>query len=1140
SLSINPTAGQSVVYGISDPISGFTYSQTGLVNGITPSYWNSSGQYVAASTINDILSGNLGRATGENVGTYTYTIGGVAVSAPANYSTSLTAGTFAITPANLSITPTAGQSVVYGISDPATGFAYSDTGLVNGVTPSYWNSSGVYVVAAQINDTLSGNLGRAAGENVGTYAYTIGGLAANTPANYTTTLNSGTFAITPASLSISPIAGQSIIYGSSDPVSGFTYSSTGLINSVTPSYWNSSGVYMAAVQINDTLSGKLGRAAGENVSTYAYTIGSLATNTPANYSTTLNTETFAITPASLSITPNAGQSVVYGISDPASGFTYSQTGLINGVTPSYWNSSGQYVAASSINDILSGKLGRAAGENVGTYAYTIGSLAASTPVNYSTTFNAGTFAITPASLRITPTAGQSIIYGANDPVSGFTYSQTGLVNSVTPSYWNSSGVYVAAAQINDTLSGNLGRAAGENVDTYTYTIGGLAASTPANYGTSLAAGTFAITPANLSLTPTVGQSIVYGTSDPINGFTYSSTGLVNGVTPSYWNSSGVYVDAAQINDMLSGKLGRAAGENAGTYAYTIGSLAASTPANYSTSLTARTFAITPASLSITPTAGQSVVYGISDPASGFTYSQTGLVNGVTPSYWNSSGTYVAASTIDDTLSGKLGRDAGESVGTYAYTIGGFATNGAANYNITLNAGTFTITPASLSITPTAGQSIVYGTSDPIDGFNYSKTGLVTGVTPSYWNSSGQYVTASVIKDTLQGHLGRASGENVGSYAYTIGNLTPNTPSNYIQNFNAGTFAITPAPLVATITNQLKIYGTNDPSISGIVTALQGIVNITVNTWNSSGQYVAAPPINDTGNVTSNLVSLVRASGESVANSPYSITAATFSPLSGSARGNYTGPTYTSGSSQLTIAPASLIINAFNASKLVGEPTPVFLYSESGLIFNGSATNWMNVTTPINGSITGALISLANNTPGTYPIIQGSLTAGSNYQITYNGALFTIEPGTTPTPTTPIINDTGTLAVIILPNSLGQNSALCGAFDKSCITRNSDIKEGITHKLQNELNIEEPITHKPEYELNKVKIQSDVKVSGYPNLLSKTEFNGQITLQSPISFGQNGVLTLQKVDTQRLDSTIPIVDGSTFDGTYLNFLKTSQR
>ena len=135
---------------------------------------------------------------------------------------------------------------------------------MTGITPSYWNSSGVYVAAATITSTITGDLGRVAGENVGAYAYSIGSLAVSTPSNYTTNLTAGTFAITPATLTINPTASQSVVYGASDPTGGFTFSSTGLVTGITPSYWNSSGVYVAAATITSTITGDLGRIAGEN------------------------------------------------------------------------------------------------------------------------------------------------------------------------------------------------------------------------------------------------------------------------------------------------------------------------------------------------------------------------------------------------------------------------------------------------------------------------------------------------------------------------------------------------------------------------------------------------------------------------------------------------------------------------------------------------------------------------------------------------------------------------------------------------------------------------------------------------------------------------------------------------------------
>jgi len=958
-LTITATPGQSTVYGTSDPAGGFTYGNAGLVSGVTPTYWNSAGQYVAAATINDSVSGKLGRAAGENVGSYAYSLGTVAASIPGNYTTSLTAGTFGITPATLTITATGGQSTVYGTSDPSGGFIYGSSGLVNGVTPSYWNSAGVYTAASTINDTLSGNLGRAAGENVGNYAYSLGTVAANTPSNYTTSLTAGTFGITPATLTVTATGGQSIVYGTSDPLGGFGYTNTGLVNGVTPSYWNSAGQYVAAATINDSVSGKIGRAAGENVGTYAYTLGSFTAN--SNYTTSFTGGSFAITPATLTITATGGQSTVYGTSDPLSGFGYGNTGLVNGVTPSYWNSAGQYVAATIINDTLSGNLGRAAGENVGNYAYSIGSVAASTPSNYTTSLTAGTFGITPATLTITATPGQSTVYGTSDSAAGFGYGNTGLVTGVTPSYWNSAGQYVAAATINNTLSGNLGRTTGENVGNYAYSLGTVAVSTPSNYTTSLTAGTFGITPATLTITATGGQSTVYGTSDSAGGFTYGNTGLVSGVTPSYWNSVGQYVAATIINDTLSGNLGRAAGENVGNYAYSLGTVAASTPSNYTTSLTAGTFGITPATLTVTATAGQSTVYGTSDPLSGFGYTNTGLVNGVTPSYWNSAGQYVAAATINNTLNGNLGRAAGENVGNYNYTLGTVAASTPSNYTTKFTAGIFAITPATLTITAISGQSVAYGASDPAGGFLYSSTGLVNGVTPNYWNSAGSYVAAVTINDTLSGNLSRAAGSNVGTYPYNLGTVIASAPSNYTTSLTPGTFAITsalpippvpptptipPTPIVpATVPatgNQSANfnYGNNAGVVTGATASYWNNVGVNGNSGGAAGEVVVVEPSTYTTGVTTAAVVPVALASTTAGKQSTAIQSATSttSGISGSDNNGGVGlvngitPNYWNSANIYTMATA--INDTMN-----GNWGPVYPNGIIGLIAVGDPSNY---------------------------------------------------------------------------------------------------------------------------------------------------------------------------------------------------------
>jgi hypothetical protein len=80
----------------------------------------------------------------------------------------------------------------------------------------------------------------------------------------------------------------------------------------------------------------------------------------------------------------------------------------------------------------------------------------------------------------------------------------------------------------------------------------------------------------------------------------------------------------------------------------------------------------------------------------------------------------------------------------------------------------------------------------------------------------------------------------------------------------------------------------------------------------------------------------------------------------------------------TINPAQLTITATAASKNQGNPDPELIYEVSGL--QGSDSLLV---------MTGQLFRVPGQTPGTYAIQQGSLSAGGNYTISFNGALLTI-------------------------------------------------------------------------------------------------------------------------------------------------------
>jgi M6 family metalloprotease-like protein len=116
----------------------------------------------------------------------------------------------------------------------------------------------------------------------------------------------------------------------------------------------------------------------------------------------------------------------------------------------------------------------------------------------------------------------------------------------------------------------------------------------------------------------------------------------------------------------------------------------------------------------------------------------------------------------------------------ANTNAGVATvtvTGIGNYTGT-QAKNFTISPATLTVTPTSGQSKTYGAANPT--LTYNNTGTVASETAGF-----------------SGALSRATGESIGSYAITQGTLALAANgafkvANYTLSFTPGvTFAITP-------------------------------------------------------------------------------------------------------------------------------------------------------------------------------------------------------------------------------------------------------------------------------------------------------------------------------------------------------------
>lgn len=658
-----------------------------------------------------------------------------------------------------------------------------------------------------------------------------------------------------------------------------------------------------------------------------------------NYSITLNSANLIITKALLTITAQ-NNTKTYGSYSPV--LSYSATGF-------------QFVDTTAI---ITGSLSRTAGENTGVYTITKGSLSAGN--NYTISFTGATFTITPAVLNITATT-KSKTYGMADPA--LTYSVSGL-------------------QLADTtriITGTLSRAAGENIGIYNITKNTLAAGS--NYTISFTTAFLSITKATLDVTPAV-LSKTYGASDP--ALTYA----VNGFR---------FTDNSNI---ISGALSRVTGENVGNYNITLGSLNAGS--NYSINLVPASLTITPAILNITASV-TSKIYGTPDPIlnyvpSGFKFADTSGI-----------------------ITGTLSRTTGENVGSYSITLGTVSAGN--NYTINFVAATLTVTPATLNITADA-TSKTYGTPDPL--LTYNASGFKPGDT-----------AASIIS----GSLTRTPGENSGIYNISKGSLSAG--SNYSINFTGAYIIITQATLNITAVATSKIYGSPDPAltytasgfqfndtasgiISGILTRTTGETvaggpySISQGTLTAGSNYTISfisasftitpailaitadavsksygipdPPLSyttsgfqlgDTGVIISG--ALARISGESVAGGPYAITQGTVTAGSNYAV-MFTGST-------LTINPAVLSISADGVSKIYGSADPALTYTATGFRFNDNT-----------GIITGTLSRTAGETVvgGPYPILQGSLSAGSNYTINFTGSSLTITPAV--------------LTVIATPNS----------------------------------------------------------------------------------------------------------------------------
>ena len=432
------------------------------------------------------------------------------------------------------------------------------------------------------DDILNGEVTREAGENVDIYTIDQGTLTGGD--NYEITFVGAEFTITPKALTIKADV-QSKIYGVTDPELIYEITAGELVGS-------------------DQITGDLTRAAGEDVGDYEIQQGTITAGD--NYDITYVGAHLTITKKALTITADV-QTKTYGDADPELTFDITAGELVG-------------------SDQITGDLTRAPGEDVGDYAIIEqeGSLTAGD--NYNITYVGADLTITKKVLTITADA-QNKTYGDADPELTFDITEGELVGS-------------------DQITGDLTRAAGENVDDYEIEQGTITAGD--NYNITYVGADLTITKKALTITADV-QTKTYGDADPELTFDITEGELIG-------------------SDQITGALTRAPGENVDNYVIEQGTITAGD--NYDIEFEGLFLTIERKALIITAE-NKSKVFGADDPK--FTISYDGF------------------EFEDDasSLGGELSfiRALGEDVGTYAITPTGLTSD---NYNITFIDGTLTV------------------------------------------------------------------------------------------------------------------------------------------------------------------------------------------------------------------------------------------------------------------------------------------------------------------------------------------------------------------------------------------------------------------------------------------------------------------
>ena len=793
---------------------GDHYSVSGVLSGdeenlygLTFGFAESDGFVPEKKTLND-------------AGTYGGAITLTTYSSP-NYVVTVIPGDVTINPLPVTLTPVSGQSKYYGTADPVLQYKLS---TLERTLPEHTLNG---------NGEIEGSLLRTSGESAGYYKFEGSGLSS---VNYALTVSADnaliSFRIMPLPVTILP--GNTEIYFGATFVSPSVDNGFSFTAEIDPAYGSD------VVQSGNTLVSKI---AGTNTLTISFRTSAAQGSAAGEYSVTtdkcfatdenengINNFTFdlsakgiyTIKPLPVQITANA---VGKQFADVDPGTAYYTATILNGI---------QTDESFNLATALKGNLERDPGENVGTYAWNIGTLTEEANPSFKITYDlfSAKFTVYRREIALQVSKINGIVYGESIPAilgekgagdginsgewslaPGNTYYGTGFNTALYPDldFTIVGGLKIVLTEGDFDSDGFLrtkredGNAIGYDLAADSVLAEYLSADSDKNYfvtGITGLSEAFFVEPvkAVVYIDPTKSATFTFGTTvDDINGALkniYLIKDNRSDSLPLEISEFSGYPVLAVADDVDYPAVGDKYIMDISDVRHKGGS--------YDVELLSNQYiTITPKTLTVTVTGGNTHEYGATKD-SVIKYSLTGVVDG-----YPVKDAALSRDGASDTFSKKM------NAGSYVITYGTLTNDKFPNYNFVFGATYYyTITPRTITVVPVATSS-VYG--DPEKVISYE----------TYYNydpKTGTGEKGLLGTDRLGGVLKRADSDNinVGEYKIERGTLNVQGVNGYNANYSVTVldgvyYSITPKAIqIFADTASSHAFGLTfyDPAVEG--------------------------------------------------------------------------------------------------------------------------------------------------------------------------------------------------------------------------------------------------------------------------------------------------------------------------------------